>query len=101
MEGQRKTAGGGARPKGKKGRGCSKCGEEGHNERTCADCGIAPGEDEAWLADQAAKKRKVLEGRVKRMVDGKLSTVEIKAALKGDNLTEREVEELIAWAQHK
>lgn len=97
---------GGGRPqkKGRKERVCGKCGEPGHNAKTCGrakhvEKSLAA-ETAEWEADKAAKARKLLEGRVRRMVEGGLSVEEIKVGLKGDKLSEREMEEMIAYAQH-
>jgi hypothetical protein len=91
---------GGGDSKGKKKPACSRCGREGHNAKTCGrdlePASTSSGKDEKRDAD--------VRLRIKRMVDGGLDSESIKGAIRRADFPpkeypDRELEELIAWAQ--
>lgn len=81
-----------------KGYACKKCGEHGHNAKTCGRT------EKAAVRTQAQEEVDAdVRLRVKRLVDGGIPFDEIKASLSRAGIhdyNDRELEEMIAWAEH-
>lgn len=81
---------------------CGRCGVPGHNAKTCGRAAEVAeslaSETKEWEAKQAEKKQKDIETRVRRMVEGGCGYEEIATAF--PKIPNKELEELIAYAQH-